>query len=461
MTMTSVRLARRGVRGAAGALLALLVSLAALLGAGPAHAAAPPAGSASRYTMTSFTYASETSMNVYDSPDGTGFSTVKAPAYSPPSGYLRDPSIFKHTDGYYYVTYTPQTFSLSNNYIGFARSSDRVNWTFLGNVTLGLSGITNAWAPEWFVDSDGSVNIIVSLHLSSDASGAFYPYRITATNAALTSWSTPTKLTGITNSYIDTDIVRIGSTYHAFLKSTSTKSIDFATATSLGGPYTITKTGNFVDYDGEGPTVVQLDNGGYRLYFEAYQQHKAYFTDSYDTFGTWTTPTEIPGLSGTVKHFTIYKETVSGGATLPLNTTRSLQSVNYPDRYVRTRSDSLGYLDQVSVSSDAATRQSATFTTVPGLADANCYSLRASDGRYLRHYSFRVRLDANDGTGVFAQDATFCARTGTASGSVRLESYNFPGRYIRHRAYELWVDPYEDSDLFRADSSFTAVTSLA
>jgi hypothetical protein len=98
---------------------------------------------------------------------------------------------------------------------------------------------------------------------------------------------------------------------------------------------------------------------------------------------------------------------------------------------------------------------------VPGLADANCYSPRASDGRYLRHYSFRVRLDTNDGTGVFGKDATFCARPGTASGSVRLESYNFPGRYIRHRAYELWVDPYEDSDPFRADSSFTAVTPLA
>ncbi|WP_369243171.1 hypothetical protein AB5J56_02335 [Streptomyces sp. R21] len=43
-----------------------------------------------------------------------------------------------------------------------------------------------------------------------------------------------------------TTVVKIGSTYHAFLKSTSTKSIDFATSSSLTGPWTITKTGNRV-----------------------------------------------------------------------------------------------------------------------------------------------------------------------------------------------------------------------
>lgn len=152
---------------------------------------------------------------------------------------------------------------------------------------------------------------------------------------------------------------------------------------------------------------------------------------------------------------------MSGGVTLPTNTTRSLQSVNYTGRYAVVRSDSLGYVDPVTSSSTTAVKQSATFTVVPGLADANCYSFRDSAGRYLRHWDFRVRFDTDNGTTVFDKDATYCARPGTAAGSVRLESYNYPGRYLRHYNYELRVDQYQATDTFRADSSFTAVNPWA
>jgi hypothetical protein len=46
------------------------------------------------------------------------------------------PSIFKHTDGYYYLTYTTDW---TGNTIGFARGADRVNWTFLLLVCGGVS----------------------------------------------------------------------------------------------------------------------------------------------------------------------------------------------------------------------------------------------------------------------------------------------------------------------------------
>nr|WP_232107677.1 AbfB domain-containing protein [Streptomyces gossypiisoli] len=146
---------------------------------------------------------------------------------------------------------------------------------------------------------------------------------------------------------------------------------------------------------------------------------------------------------------------------MPTHTTRSLQSVNFPGRYAAVRSDSLGHLDPVTSSSTAAVKQNATFTVVPGLADSTCYSLRDSSGRYLRHMDFRVRFDASNGTALFRQDATYCARPGSATGSVSLESYNYPGRYLRHYYYELRVDPYQDNATFRADSSFTAVSPWA
>ncbi|MDE1689106.1 arabinofuranosidase, partial [Streptomyces neyagawaensis] len=87
---------------------------------------------------------------------------------------------------------------------------------------------------------------------------------------------------------------------------------------------------------------------------------KYWYSDSYDNFATWTTPTELPGLTGFARHLTVLKETVSGGVTLPTNTTRSLQSVNYPSRYAVARSDNLGYIDPVSGSSTTAVKQSAT-----------------------------------------------------------------------------------------------------
>ncbi|WP_406008382.1 family 43 glycosylhydrolase [Streptomyces sp. NBC_00637] len=158
----------------------------------------------------------------------------------------------------------------------------------------------------------------------------------------------------------------------------------------------------------------------------------------------------VPTLTGV--------DPVTGGTTLPTNTSRSLQSVNFTGRYAVERSDGLGYLDPVTSSSTTAVKQSATFTVIPGLADGSCYSFRDASGRYLRHLDFRVRFDASNGTGLFDKDATFCARAGSVAGSVGLESYNYPGRYLRHYNYTLRVDPFQDTATFRADSSFKAVS---
>ncbi|WP_408059426.1 AbfB domain-containing protein [Streptomyces europaeiscabiei] len=84
-----------------------------------------------------------------------------------------------------------------------------------------------------------------------------------------------------------------------------------------------------------------------------------------------------------------------------------------------------------------------------------------SSGRYLRHKDFRVRADASNGTAVFTKDATFCARPGSVTGSVSLESFNYPGRYLRHNNYELRIDTFQDNATFRADSSFKAVNPWA
>ncbi len=425
---------------------------AALLPAPAAHAAAP----APHYLMTAFTSSSESNMYVYDSPNATTFSLVRGNAYRPPSGLIRDPSVIRHTDGYYYIVYTT---GWTGNTIGFARSADYTTWTFLRNVTVGLNGSTGStWAPEWFRDSDGSVHVVFSASTTGTA-GQFRPYRITATSADLSTWTSPVAL-GIPANYIDSFIVKIGGTYHNFLKNESTKYIEHATATSLSGPWRFVGTGNWAGWGSglEGPALVRLPDNRWRIYFDQYGAGRYYYADSAD-LNSFGAKVELPGLSGTARHFTVLREESGDGTAVPTGA-RSLRSANFPDRHVRH----LGGVTRIDPVSTSTERADATFTIGAGLAHGDCYSFQSvnNPGHYLRHYNMRVVLQRDDGSAVFRGDATFCARAGLAGGgTTSFESYNFPGRYLRHYNYELRIDPRAAGSVFAGDASFTVTAPLS
>ncbi|WP_369168471.1 AbfB domain-containing protein [Streptomyces sp. R28] len=141
----------------------------------------------------------------------------------------------------------------------------------------------------------------------------------------------------------------------------------------------------------------------------------------------------------------------------PATTWRSVRSVNYPDRYWHA---SGGYVKLDAVRGSES-RADSTFELVKGLADASCYSFATTDGAYLRHRSFVLRPERDDGSALFKQDATFCARSAAYSGAVLLESVNYPGRFLRHENFQLRLDPYEHSGLYLADSAFRLVAGLA
>lgn len=103
----------------------------------------------------------------------------------------------------------------------------------------------------------------------------------------------------------------------------------------------------------------------------------------------------------------------AGAAPLPTGT-HSLESVNYPGRYVRHLNQA-GRLEPVTPSSPT-----------------------------------QARLDA-----------TFCPVDGAVAGSVALAAYNYPTHRIRHRDFGLQLDAYQDSASFRADSSFRLAPPLA
>jgi hypothetical protein len=120
-----------------------------------------------------------------------------------------------------------------------------------------------------------------------------------------------------------------------------------------------------------------------------------------------------------------------------------------------------GALAPLAVDSPEPARIGATFEAVPGLAGAGCVSFRAADGRYLRHSSWRLRIDGVDGTALFRGDATFCARAGSFPGTTSWESQNYPGWYLRHVGDALWVDRSDGSAGFRDDTSFHVRAPLA
>lgn len=77
-----------------------------------------------------------------------------------------------------------------------------------------------------------------------------------------------------------------------------------------------------------------------------------------------------------------------------------------------------------------------------GLAGSGTVSLESANypGYYLRHKNFEVWVEKNDGTSTFASDATFYQRAGLAdSAGVSYESYGYAGRYVRHYNYLLYV----------------------
>jgi hypothetical protein len=147
----------------------------------------------------------------------------------------------------------------------------------------------------------------------------------------------------------------------------------------------------------------------------------------------------------------------SPSATKPQITWRSVRSANYPDRYWHVSGSYVG-LDRVSSASD---RQDATFKLVKGLADTSCYSFATSDGTYLRHRDFVLRAERDDGSTLFKQDATFCPHYWSPSGTLSLESVNYPGRFLRHRDFQIRLDPYENSHQYHSDASFQMVAGLA
>ncbi|WP_327590233.1 family 43 glycosylhydrolase [Nonomuraea sp. NBC_00507] len=97
------------------------------------------------------------------------------------------------------------------------------------------------------------------------------------------------------------------------------------------------------------------------------------------------------------------------------------------------------------------------FRIVTGLSGTGTVSLESTNfpGYYLRHRNHEAWVERRDGTSLFNADASFHRRGGLAgSGTVSLESVNFPGYFVRHRGGQVWLERNDGTSAFRDSASF-------
>jgi MYXO-CTERM domain-containing protein len=256
-------------------------------------------------------------LSIYTSTDSINFTLLSDTGFGGNTSYIRDPSIMKYTDGKYYIAYTdPMTASCCNpeDHFGIAVSSDLIHWSDLTTVKAGVPSVSRTWAPEWYVEG-GVVRIIANIDTGSELPD-FEPYAFTAQNSELTQWSGPTVL-GIGPDYIDTYVAKLGSTYHAFIKSETTRYLEHATAPSLTGPWTFVGKNDWAGWGSglEGPAIVQLDNGQYRMYVDPQSGGVPCQTMTSSDLNTWSARASIPGTAGTViRHGTVIRDVTGLGS---------------------------------------------------------------------------------------------------------------------------------------------------
>jgi Glycosyl hydrolases family 43 len=276
------------------------------------------------YVFSTFTGddAAGEKLSIYTSTDALHFTLLSNTEFSGPSGTLRDPSIMKHVDGKYYVAYTdPLTVSCcgKEDHFSIASSTDLIHWTNLTMVNAGVPGVAHTWAPEWFVEG-GTVNVIANIDtLNTDSD--FKPYIFTARDSTLTSWSGPVPL-GFGPNYIDTFVLKVGTTYHAFSKNETTRYCEHAIATKLTGPWTFVGTGNWAGWGSgmEGPAVTQLDDGTWRIFLDG-QGSVPFVTATSPDLNTWSGITALPDVGNLVRHGTVIRDVATGGAPVDGGTT--------------------------------------------------------------------------------------------------------------------------------------------
>jgi hypothetical protein len=118
-------------------------------------------------------------------------------------------------------------------------------------------------------------------------------------------------------------------------------------------------------------------------------------------------------------------------------------------------------ISSISSSSSATDKADASWIVRRGLANSSCVSFESANnpGQFLRHYNFELYLNTDDGNSLFAQDATFCPKSGNSGQGTSFQSDNYPTKYIRHYDYTVYIASDGGSNSWDSTTSWAADTS--
>ncbi|MEO5875460.1 MAG: alpha-L-arabinofuranosidase B [Streptosporangiaceae bacterium] len=146
------------------------------------------------------------------------------------------------------------------------------------------------------------------------------------------------------------------------------------------------------------------------------------------------------------------------GSTVSLNATTGCCTTRYISHSGATVTTAA-----VTSSSSATAKANASWIVRAGLANSSCRSFESKNtaGSYLRHQNFQVSLQANDGSSIFASDATFCSHSGLSGRGNSFASSNYPTRYIRHYSNNVYIASNGGSNSFDATALWAEDASWA
>jgi GH43 family beta-xylosidase len=391
-----------------------------------------------------------------------------------------DPHIVKHTDGYYYFTATAPEYDRivmrrSTTLQGLASASETVIWR---RHTSGEMG-AHIWAPEiHYINSRWYIYFAAG---RTDDVWAIRPYVLenASANPLTGTWTERGRIALPLNTFsLDaTTFVHNGTRYLSWAQNDpAVGSGTNLYLAPLSNPWTISGTPARISVPtnswetighrvNEGPAVIQR-NGRVFMAFSASATDANYCiglltasaTSNLMNPSSWTKSAQPVFVSNANtsqygpghNSFTVSED---GQSDIIVYHDRSYRDIsgdplNDPNR--RTRLQKLYW--------NADGTPNFGIPVADGVTPYRFRSYNVTD-RFIRHWNFRARLDPN--VTVLA-DSQFRIVTGLAgSGTVSLESANYPGYFLRHRNYELYVERNDGSATFRNDASFYRRAGLA
>lgn len=399
---------------------------------------------------------------------------------NPIAAQRADPHIYKHTDGYYYFTATVPAYDRivlrrATTLQGLATAAETTIWTKHASGDMGA----HIWAPEiHFIDGKWYI------YFAAGASNDIWKIRpwvleSSSANPITGTWTEKGRIALPLDTFsLDaTTFVVNGTRYLSWAQNDP--AVGDGTnlyLAKMSNPWTISGTPAMISRPtlsweiightvNEGPSVIQR-NG------KVFLAYSASATDANYCLGLLTASASADLLnpaSWAKSSQPVFTSNASTGQYGPGHNTFTVSEDGTSDVLVyhdRNYKDISG--DPLN-DPNRRTRYQKLYWNADGTPN---FGIPVSDGvtpvrfssfnypdRYIRHWEYRARIEANV---TNLADSQFRFVTGlTGSGTVSLESANFPGYYLRHKNYELWVEKNDGTATFLADASFTRRAGLA